>query len=191
MSGKYCDADDGPMRDALQKVQLVSGPDCEHPYHISQWCIEVPKNNSPQKRDALTLFGCTEDITCAQKATHTNDAHRDPFCRRLCPECCVPLCFKCKLGLDKGFTNVGGDKQTSIPMALSNDNFYGYAAKLLFTKQIWWLECAASSLVWTTIMVYYLEAPYGHLMLEKNERSVGQDIRAWQLVQLQHALGRC
>ena len=44
-------------------------------------------------------------------------------------------------------------------MALVNDNFYGYALKLLVEKQITWLECAAASLVWTTIMVFYLEAP--------------------------------
>jgi len=54
-------------------------------------------------------------------------------------------------------------------MALANDNFYGYAFKLLVEKRITWLECAAASLVWTTIMVYYVEAPYGHLMLESME----------------------
>ena len=54
-------------------------------------------------------------------------------------------------------------------MALANDNYYGYALKLLVEKRITWLECAAASLVWTTIMVYYLEAPYGHLMLEEME----------------------
>ena len=54
-------------------------------------------------------------------------------------------------------------------MALANDNYYGYALKLLIEKRITWLECAAASLVWTTIMVYYLEAPHGHLMLEEME----------------------
>ena len=54
-------------------------------------------------------------------------------------------------------------------MAIANDNDYGYALKLLVEKRITWLECAAASLVWTTIMVYYLEAPFGHLMLEEME----------------------
>ena len=54
-------------------------------------------------------------------------------------------------------------------MALANDNYYGYALKLLVEKRITWLECAAASLVWTTIMVYYLEKPYGHLMLDEME----------------------
>ena len=54
-------------------------------------------------------------------------------------------------------------------MSLANDNYYGYAMKLLAEKRVTWLECAASSLAWTTIMVYYLEHPRGHLMLENME----------------------
>jgi hypothetical protein len=57
----------------------------------------------------------------------------------------------------------------SIPMAISNDNYYGYIASLLVTRQVTWLECAAASLFWSTILVYYLEKPYGHLMLEGME----------------------
>ena len=51
-------------------------------------------------------------------------------------------------------------------MGLSNDNYYGYIPWLLATHQVTWLECAAASLCWSTILVYYLEEPYGHLMLE-------------------------
>ena len=54
-------------------------------------------------------------------------------------------------------------------MALANDNFYGYALKLLAEESITWLECAAASLVWTTMIVYYFEKPYGHLLLESME----------------------
>ena len=60
-------------------------------------------------------------------------------------------------------------RTSTVPMALANDNYFGYAHRLLVEKQISWLERAASSLVWTTIMVYYLEAPYGQLMLESME----------------------
>ena len=42
----------------------------------------------------------------------------------------------------------------TIPMALANANYYGYALKLLVEKRITWLECAAASLVWTTMLVY-------------------------------------
>ena len=51
-------------------------------------------------------------------------------------------------------------------MALANDNFYGYVQKLLVQEHVTWLECAAASLCWSTILVYYLEDPHGHLMLE-------------------------
>ena len=54
-------------------------------------------------------------------------------------------------------------------MAIANDNYYGYMMRLLVEKRVTWLECACASLVWTTIMVYYLEEPYGHLMLEGKE----------------------
>ena len=55
-------------------------------------------------------------------------------------------------------------------MSMANDNFYGYVDELLVTKRVTWLECAASSLVWSTLLVYYSEDPYGHLMLESMER---------------------
>ena len=54
-------------------------------------------------------------------------------------------------------------------MALANDNFYGYVQSLLVREQVTWLECAAASLCWSTILVYYLEDPHGHLMLESME----------------------
>ena len=59
-------------------------------------------------------------------------------------------------------------------MALANDNYYGYALKLLVEKRITWLECAAASLVWTTIMVFYMEEPYVHLMLEEMEGALAR-----------------
>ena len=51
-------------------------------------------------------------------------------------------------------------------MAIANDNYYGYVRDFLVRESVTWLECAASSMFWSTILVYYLEAPYGHLMLE-------------------------
>ena len=56
-----------------------------------------------------------------------------------------------------------------MPMSLSNGNYYGYAARLLVREQVTWLECAAASISWSTILVYYLEEPYGHFMLESVE----------------------
>ena len=52
-------------------------------------------------------------------------------------------------------------------MALTNDHYYGYVRKFLVENNVTWLECAASSIFWTTLMIYYLEDPFGHLMGEK------------------------
>ena len=51
-------------------------------------------------------------------------------------------------------------------MSLSNDHYYGHANRYIVENNVTWLECAASCMVWSTMLVYYLEAPYGHLMGE-------------------------
>ena len=51
-------------------------------------------------------------------------------------------------------------------MSLSNDHYYGHVNRFLVENQVTWLECAASCLIWSTMLVYYLEEPYGHLMGE-------------------------
>ena len=52
-------------------------------------------------------------------------------------------------------------------MSLSNDHYYGYVDRFLVANQVTWLECAASSVCWSTMLVYYLEDPFGHLMNEE------------------------
>ena len=53
-----------------------------------------------------------------------------------------------------------------MPMAIANDHSYGYVCKLLAQEGATWLDKAAASLCWTTMLVYYLETPWGHLMTE-------------------------
>ena len=55
----------------------------------------------------------------------------------------------------------------TIPMSLSNDHYYGYVDRFLVENAVTWLECAAASVCWSTMLVYYLEDPFGHLMDEK------------------------
>ena len=57
-------------------------------------------------------------------------------------------------------------------MALANDHFYGYVQQYLVEQSVTWLECAAASVCWGTMLVYYLEEPYGHLMTESMEGGV-------------------
>ena len=49
-------------------------------------------------------------------------------------------------------------------MCVSNDHYYGHVHRYLVEKDVSWLECAACSTVWCTMLVYYLEAPFGNLI---------------------------
>ena len=121
---------------------------------------------SSQKR-VCALFGNCEDICCTHESTiHSTDCEIQPFYRQLCANCKIPICTDCWLKLRdhdcKSKTFDGGE----IPMSISNDHYYGFVNRFLVENQVTWLECAACSLIWTTMLVYYLEDPYGHLMKE-------------------------
>ena len=107
----------------------------------------------------VTLLLNTEDIQCHEASCK---GQRDcGLPRQLCKHCALPVCFRCQRGLE----SFEGTHQ--IPEALANDNYYGYVVKLLANESVTWLEVAASNLVWSTIMVYYMEEPFGHLMGEQ------------------------
>ena len=127
-------------------------------YALSEWSIDVSVKKGSD--DPLRLLGITEDITCGSDSCHI--AKRE--CRLICNACKVPVCRECQIGL---YAYNPERKLSTVPMSLANDHMYGYVGKLLAEKHVTWLECAAASLVWSTILVYYLEAPYGHLMQEK------------------------
>ena len=55
----------------------------------------------------------------------------------------------------------------SVPTALANDNFYGYAPEVIYKHRVRWIEAAAACPCWTTLMVFYLEEDEGHLMREE------------------------
>ena len=59
-------------------------------------------------------------------------------------------------------------------MSLSNDHYYGHVNRFLVENAVTWLECAAASVCWGTMLVYYLEDPYGHLMDEVMGQAQGR-----------------
>ena len=114
----------------------------------------------------MLLFGCTEDIDCVStdaEEVHAEERRCAPHCRSLCSKCRVPICSRCGKGL-RAYRGYG-----SVPMSLANDHYYGYVNAYIVRHQVTWLECAAASLCWSTIIVCYLEEPYGHLMMESME----------------------
>ena len=59
-------------------------------------------------------------------------------------------------------------------MGLANDNMWGYASPLIKQYRVRFIEMAAVVPVWTSMMVFYIEGDYGHLM---NEVVAGQRFR--------------
>ena len=93
------------------------------------------------------------------------DYEATPFVRTLCDCCLIPICSDCLERL--AWRQPRSQYRTAqIPMSLSNDHYYGHVNKYIVEKNVTWLECAASCMVWSTMLVYYLEEPYGHLMAE-------------------------
>ena len=127
--------------------------------HISQWAVGMEYKNHH-----CTLFGCCEDIRCSQEAKHAAELEQAPFHRTLCSGCEVPVCSACWLLLAKHDAESIARDGGTIPMSLSNDHYYGHVNKYIVDNNVTWLECAASCMIWSTMLVYYLESPYGHLM---------------------------
>ena len=111
------------------------------------------------------LFGCCEDVCCTQLHTdHCNEFETEPFCRKLCEECEVPKCADCWLKLSTHDCQSSYRDGGTILMSISNDHYYGHVNRLSVENNVTWLECAATCLVWSTMLVYNLETPYGHRM---------------------------
>ena len=115
---------------------------------------------------ATILFRCTEDIHCTREGAHSDDFQRYPLVRHLCEYCRIAMCQKCWHGLKGRSGSVKRCVGSTIPMALANDHYYGHVHNFIVQQKVTWLECAACCTVWSTILVYYLENPYGHLMNE-------------------------
>ena len=52
-------------------------------------------------------------------------------------------------------------------MSLAIDHYYGCVHKFVLEHDVTWLECAASSVCWSIMLVHYLEDPFGPFMVEK------------------------
>ena len=101
-------------------------------------------------RDPKVVICCPEDVYC--KAKHPSHI--------ICQDCQIPLRRDCRI------TMTSGDETCAVPMALANDNWYDYAPAFIYQWKVLFLEVVAAVLVWTTMIVYYLEEDQGHLMTE-------------------------
>ncbi|CAL1144306.1 unnamed protein product, partial [Cladocopium goreaui] len=104
--------------------------------------------------EGMPLLCCPEDFRCKHCAQGS---------LQLCEGCELPLCRNC-------LENMCRQNACAVPEALANDNWVGYPTKLLYTHQVRWIEAAAASPVWTSVINYYLEADRGNLIEEHLHR---------------------
>ena len=103
----------------------------------------------PGRAAPVPLFCCPEDVK-----------KPDPPCcgpNENCQKCKVPVCRYCRLKLWK---------DQGIPVALCNDNFWGYATDLIFRYQVRRIELAVVLPTWINMIVWHIEGDYGHTMRE-------------------------
>ena len=137
-------------RTPLESIRPREGPCLRHTWnHISEWTLRLPIGGRH-----VVLSGCPEDVRCTDSndtQKHSGDCAEAPWhCRNVCPSCTIPICRLCDRGLQQFH---GGCKSGTIPMAISNDNYYGYVHPYLVHVEATWLECAVASLGWSTILV--------------------------------------
>jgi len=97
-------------------------------------------------------------LCCPEDVRHCGGEHGPEV---LCGKCKVPMCATCV------HTMLRPGRAVQIPMALCNDNFWGYSSPILNKYQVRWIEMAAVLPCWTSMIVYYVEGDYGDLMTEK------------------------
>ena len=78
--------------------------------------------------NALDILCCPEDVRRSETCKHASN--------ELCKKCSIPLCSSCYAKIRRR----GGDR--GIPMALCNDNFWGYTTDIISRYQVRWIEAA-------------------------------------------------
>ena len=106
----------------------------------------------PSKGQEVSLLCCPEDARRGSRCRHSDV--------QLCAECSIPLCQRCEEACVSRWRG-------APPMVLCNDNFWGYTTDILYRYQVRWIEAAIVNPIWTTMLVYYVEGDYGHLMNEE------------------------
>ena len=127
-----------------------------NPFHVAPEladdCWEWSRVYSLKNKNAGTirLLCCPEDVgSCGKHGEH-----------HICKDCQIPICKSCHSGL----LHVASP---GIPMALCNDNFWGYTTDVISKYQVRWIESAIVLPCWTSMICYYVEGDYGHLMTEE------------------------
>ena len=119
-------------------------------FDAHEWTRTLPETIC----DGMQLICCPEDFRCGR-----------------CPDSALQLCQACELPLCRDcLEHMCKQSACAVPEALANDNWFGYPTELLYTHKVRWIEAAAASPVWTSVINYYLEADRGNLIEEHLHR---------------------
>jgi hypothetical protein len=119
-------------------------------FEAHEWSRTLPETIC----EGMQLICCPEDFRCG-----------------LCPDSALQLCESCELPLCRNcLEHMCKQNPCAVPEALANDNWFGYPTELLYTYKVRWIEAAAASPVWTSVINYYLEADRGNLIEEHLHR---------------------
>jgi hypothetical protein len=131
--------------------------------------------------DVLNIICCPEDVHCIYRGVPPPpqelraagpsvwaliltfsgwERRREHDATIVCPDCCIPVCLRCEKKLKRC------DGQFGVPMALANDNLWGYVSDVIYKHKVRWIEAAVAMPAWTCMLMFYLEADHGHLMDE-------------------------
>ncbi|CAK9024343.1 ATP-dependent DNA helicase [Durusdinium trenchii] len=98
----------------------------------------------------LQVLCCPEDVAnCGQHSPGD-----------ICHRCRVPICTEC-------WEHLADPAQVGVPMALSNDNFWGYMSAVVVKHEVRFIETLVAIPIWTTTSIFYVEGDRGHLLQEK------------------------
>ncbi len=103
--------------------------------------------------------GTMEMLCCPEDVEHCGGKH-DPH--HICQNCLVPVCKTCYT-----YLCLSHQQNAGIPMALCNDNFWGYTTSMITRYKVRWIEAAIVSPCWTSMICFYVEGDFGHLMTEE------------------------
>ena len=106
----------------------------------------------PHKEQSVILLCCPEDVQISKTCRH--ELHE------MCAECWVPFYNTCESAICQ-------NEPAMTPMTLCNDNYWGYTSELIYRYQVRWIEAAIVSPCWTTMLVFYAEGDFGHLINEE------------------------
>ena len=126
-----------------------------------------PFENAPELDDGqtewlrvLNVSGVPVVLLCCPEDTKRCEGCRLKPEGEMCKRCQIPLCATCARVIVRKVPE-------GIPMALCNDNFWGYTTDIIAKYRVRWIEAAIVLPCWTMMLVCYVEGDRGHLLNEE------------------------